>query len=136
VKIHYRSAALGAAAFVVAACLLGFAYAVLGIYDIGADATHASLTRAMIAYVRDRSVAVRSRAIVVPPLSDPARIADGASDYDAMCTSCHLAPGMEDNEMRPGLYPKPPRLAAFPAAPPAQQFWIIKHGIKMSGMAA
>ena len=38
--------------------------------------------------------------------------------------------------MRPGLYPKPPNLSEIPALPPAVQFWIIKHGIKMSGMSA
>jgi mono/diheme cytochrome c family protein len=63
-------------------------------------------------------------------------IADGASDYDAMCTGCHLAPGMAENEMRPGLNPKPPQLATLPRGDAAEQFWIIKHGIDMTGMPA
>jgi len=53
-----------------------------------------------------------------------------------MCTGCHLAPGMTENEMRPGMNPKPPQLASIPALAPATQFWIIKHGIKMTGMSA
>jgi mono/diheme cytochrome c family protein len=122
--------------FFVALAVLGYAYLALGIYDIGADAPHMDFTRAVIAYARDRSVAVRARDIAVPALDSPDRVTDGASDYDEMCTGCHLAPGMPENEMRPGLYPKPPRLAEIPALPPAAQFWIVKHGIKMSAMPA
>jgi mono/diheme cytochrome c family protein len=134
--IDFRSAVFGAIAFAVAIAILAFAYAAFGFYDIGADAPHLGITRSFIGYVRDRSVAARVGDIKVPALNEPGRVVDGASDYDAMCTSCHLAPGMPENEMRPGLYPKPPRLAEIPALPPAVQFWVIKHGIKMSGMSA
>ena len=134
--IDLRSALFGAIICVLAIAVLAFGYAALGFYNIGADAPHLSVTRAVIGYVRDRSIAVRARDAAVPSLAGTQQIVDGASDYDAMCTSCHLAPGMTENEMRPGLYPKPPRLAEIPAAPPAVQFWVIKHGIKMSGMSA
>ena len=53
-----------------------------------------------------------------------------------MCTGCHLAPGVGDNEMRQGLYPQPPNLSQPRDRSPAQSFWIIKHGLKMSGMPA
>jgi ketosteroid isomerase-like protein len=54
-----------------------------------------------------------------------------------MCTGCHLAPGMKDTEMRTGLYPKPPNLSGKGAhRSAAQQFWIIKHGLKMTAMPA
>ena len=43
---------------------------------------------------------------------------------------------MGDNELRQGLYPKPPNLAEPRERQPAESFWIIKHGIKMSGMPA
>ena len=52
-----------------------------------------------------------------------------------MCTGCHLAPGMQDSELRAGLYPQPPNLSHDPVDPRAA-FWIIKHGIKMSAMPA
>jgi mono/diheme cytochrome c family protein len=134
--MDFRSAVFGAIAALVAICVLATGYFALGFYDIGADAPHLGITRAVIGYVRNRSVATRVGDITVPSLNEPSRVADGASDYDAMCTSCHLAPGMPENEMRPGLYPKPPNLSEIPALPPAVQFWVIKHGIKMSGMSA
>lgn len=77
-----------------------------------------------------------ARGIEVPALSDAVMIADGAADYNEMCTGCHLQPGMADSEISTGLYPKPPRLASVRRDSPAETFWIIKHAIKMSGMPA
>jgi len=87
-------------------------FAAVGIYNIAADAPHLALTRQFVGYVRERSIAVRAASIVVPDLTSKQMIAEGASDYDAMCTVCHLAPGMAENEMRPGMNPKPPQLAS------------------------
>lgn len=135
-KPSYRAAIAGAAILFVAALLVGAGAVVLGAYNIAADDAHFAVTRDLIEYMRDRSVAVRSAAMVVPKLSDPRTVADGASDYDEMCTSCHLAPGLAENEMRPGLNPKPPILYQMPVDDPAEQFWVIKHGLKMTGMPA
>ena len=135
-NFNLGSAVIGGIFTIVILVVGALAYAALGFYDIGADAPHLAVTKSFIGFVRERSIATRARDITVPSLNEPGRVADGASDYDTMCTSCHLAPGMAENEMRPGLYPKPPNLAAIPALPPAIQFWVIKHGIKMSGMSA
>jgi mono/diheme cytochrome c family protein len=109
---------------------------VTGAYNVGADAPHTAIVRALIGYARERSIEVRASDVAVPRLDDPKMIADGASDYDAMCTGCHLAPGMAENEMRPGLNPKPPLLAQGRAGHAAEQFWVIKHGIKLTAMPA
>ncbi|MGD0141886.1 MAG: cytochrome c [Rhizomicrobium sp.] len=127
-------AAIGA--FLAAMLALGAVLIVTGAYNFAADAPHTALVRGLIGYARERSIAVRARDIAVPPLDDTKMIADGASDYDAMCTGCHLAPGMAENEMRPGLNPKPPVLAQAGPGRAATQFWIIKHGIKMTAMPA
>ena len=52
-----------------------------------------------------------------------------------MRVGCHLPPGVSKSEIRSGLYPQPPNLATA-HIPPAQAFWTIKHGIKMSAMPA
>jgi mono/diheme cytochrome c family protein len=130
----------------VAGILGGVAFIYSGAYDAGADQPHGGLVFFLAQTARERSIAVRSRDIKVPNLADPKAVAAGASEYAEMCTGCHLAPGMEDNEMRPGLYPYPPNLGHHPRADEreplavnataARQFWIIKHGIKMSAMPA
>jgi mono/diheme cytochrome c family protein len=127
-------AAIGA--FLAVMLALGGLLIITGAYNVAADAPHTSFVRALIGYARERSIRVRAGDVAVPRLDDPKMIADGASDYDAMCTGCHLAPGMAENEMRPGLNPKPPLLEHGRAGHAAEQFWIIKHGVKMTAMPA
>lgn len=112
------------------------AVVVSGAYDVAADAPHTSVVAGIIALGRERSIEVRASGIRVPALGDSKMIAEGAEHYAAMCTGCHLAPGMKDNEMRPGMNPKPPVIAALGPGDAREQFWIVKHGIKMTGMPA
>lgn len=119
---------------VVSMVTLGWAYS--GQYNVAADAPHWAVTTQALATIREHSIAARAADLTVPNLADPALIALGAEHYAGMCTGCHLAPGMGDNEMRQGLYPKPPNLSERRDRSPAESFWIIKHGIKMSGMPA
>jgi ketosteroid isomerase-like protein len=106
-----------------------------GVYNIGADEHHTRPVYALMQALRERSIERHAKDIVVPGLDDPSLILKGAGQYAAMCTGCHLAPGMAENEMRPGLYPKPPQLSKF-RPDPRQAFWVIKHGVKMSAMPA
>jgi mono/diheme cytochrome c family protein len=106
-----------------------------GVYDIGADAPHTKPVFWMISQLRDRSIAVRARGIAPPAdLAAPSRIATGAGLYANLCTGCHLAPSMKKTELSRGLYPKPPQLAYGTDLTPAQEFWILKHGIKLTAM--
>lgn len=120
---------------------LGMYYA--GRIDVSADTPHSTIVLTAIESVRDKSIARQARKIVVPnDLSDPGRVRRGAGNYAAMCVNCHLSPGVENSEIRLGLYPTPPNLTKNgpneqqPDAISAQQFWVIKHGIKASGMPA
>ena len=107
-----------------------------GIYNPGADSPHWKITYSLMQTTRERSVEQRAAAITLPAnLNDPQLILKGAGQYAAMCTSCHLAPGMKDSELRPGLYPQPPNLSEV-SVDPREAFWVIKHGMKMSAMPA
>jgi mono/diheme cytochrome c family protein len=107
-----------------------------GLYNIGADDQHTKLVYATLETLRERSIQARTRDLVVPDLADAALIRQGAGNYDAMCTGCHLAPGMEATELSRGLYPAPPAFAVAGKGDAAHHFWVIKHGIKASGMPA
>lgn len=102
----------------------------------GADEPHSALVYRLIETARERAIAVRADDVVVPALGDAAQVKAGAGNYAAMCIGCHLAPGMAPTELSQGLYPAAPALAKVGAADPARAFWIIKHGIKASGMPA
>jgi mono/diheme cytochrome c family protein len=108
-----------------------------GAYNVAADAPHSGPVARLLDTVRIRSVAVRAQNVVRPgDLADPKRVAAGAGLYKEMCSGCHLAPGMEPSEISQGLYPRAPALIKPTGLTPEQEFWVIKHGIKMSGMAA
>lgn len=145
VKVLLLLAALGVLAG------LGVLYS--GWYPMGADVPHNRLTYWALETLRERSIARSIREIEVPPLDDANLLLAGGADYNEMCTQCHLKPGKKDSEFTLGLYPQPPNLAISAEAhhhgdggegsghgdakaSAARQFWIIKHGIKASGMAA
>lgn len=106
-----------------------------GSYNIAADSPHWAVTHYVIEQVRERSIESRAGKIKVPNLDDPTMIREGAEHYAAMCAGCHLAPGKTDSELRTALYPRPPDLTQS-SPDPAEAFWVIKHGIKMTGMPA
>jgi mono/diheme cytochrome c family protein len=131
-------------AFILAFAIIGvvvvaaafFTYA--GYYNVAADDAHWGVTRGFVDSARERSIVRQSREVGTPPaLDDPALLAMGAEHYDDMCVECHLAPGMDESEVRAGLDPRPPKLAARGTRrAPEQDFWIIKHGVKMTAMPA
>jgi mono/diheme cytochrome c family protein len=114
-----------------------------GWYPMGADIPHSRLTYWILETLRERSIARASADIEVPDdLASPQRLLAGGADYNDMCVGCHLKPGKESSDFTLGLYPSPPNLAQLhPAegnadAQARRRFWIIKHGIKASGMPA
>src|SRR5690606_36954899 len=117
-----------------------------GIYPMGADVPHTKFTHWTLETLRERSIENAARGIPVPPLDDPELLLLGGADYNDMCASCHLKPGKRESDMSIGLYPAPPNLAEHSGDEERghggseqqlrRQFWIIKHGIKASGMPA
>ena len=108
-----------------------------GLYNIAADVPHTQPVYWLLETARERSVIARARDIVVPKdLDDANRISKGAGEYAEMCSGCHLAPGMKRTEISQGLYPRAPELRRKTDLTPAEQFWIVKHGVKMTGMPA
>ena len=108
-----------------------------GLYNVAADIPHTQPVFWLLETIRERSVATRATGVVVPPdLADPKRIALGAGQYAEMCSFCHLAPGMKRTEISRGLYPRAPELRRGSNLTPAEEFWVVKHGVKMTGMPA
>ncbi|WP_345778432.1 cytochrome c [Dyella sp. 2HG41-7] len=130
-RMIYRTGVLVGIIVIVLACAGVWS----GFYNVGADVPHWSVTYHVLAVARERSIEHHAQSITVPNLDDPSLILKGAGQYAAMCTECHLAPGMQDSELRKGLYPKPPVLYQAPIDP-REAFWTIKHGVKLTAMPA
>ena len=64
-------------------------------------------------------------------------MANGRQLFDLNCVSCHGAPGVKRAAIANGLYPRPSTPATMARAyTPGELFWILKHGISLTGMPA
>ncbi|WP_304525918.1 cytochrome c [Halomonas sp. I5-271120] len=107
-----------------------------GMYNVAATDPHLPFVESMMHSTLHASVEAGAEELEVPDLNRDRMIREGASAYDQLCAACHLKPGLESTVLRAGLNPMPPTLSRPTHQSPAQQFWIIKNGIKMTGMPA
>ena len=134
-KKHIKHHSITVLATISILALGGLLFVYSGLYNIGADDHHIKPVYALIQTLRDRSIEFRSGDLTPPDLQDKDLIQKGAGQYSAMCSGCHLSPGVSNSEIRVGLYPIPPNLSTKTVEPNVA-FWVIKHGIKMSAMPA
>lgn len=125
------------AGVVVLIFILSSIYFLSGFYNISATSRHWGVTETLLKIVRDNSIERQAKDIVVPDYIEKNEvIVKGAGNYETMCSSCHLAPGIKSSELSAGLYPKPPNLTLGKPDDPSRLFWVIKNGIKLTAMPA
>ena len=123
--------------FVILCGLIGLAVIYSGLPDVSAMKEHSKLTHWVLETSLEYSVKRHAKGITPPELNNSALVSAGFRHYDAMCATCHGAPGVQRSEIGVGLYPKPPSLAAvLDEWSPAELFWITKNGVKLTGMPA
>jgi hypothetical protein len=108
-----------------------------GFYSVaGTQEDPAAVTWAL---TRVRMASINRHADAKPPTSfgNAAMVQAGAVAYASFgCTTCHGGPGVPWRKFSEGLHPDPPDLKGAAAElSPAQLFWVIKNGIKMTGRA-
>lgn len=129
------------AVIVIAVIVLGgLGYIYSGSYSVAATSKDSPLVSWVVRATREASVETGA-ANVKPPaglsLSDPEEIKTGFRHYNEMCKGCHGAPGVKPAELHDGLNPEPPDLSKVAKkASTDELFWVVKHGIKMTGMPA
>lgn len=125
--------------FIILIILVSILFIHSGTYNIAATKPHTGIARWIFGTVMERSVKSRADRITVPPLDDDPLVRIGFHHYKEMCATCHGAPGVKPSEIGKGLNPEPPDLVEKLKEHgwnEAELFWIIKHGIKMTGMPA
>ncbi len=116
--------------------LLGLIVVYGGFYNVAASSPHTALGKWLFHTTMENSVKARAQDIQAPQF-DQASVERGAGHYSAMCEGCHGAPGVKRGEVGQGLTPQPPDLKEAEGEWSAPElFWIVKHGIKMTGMPA
>ncbi len=119
-------ALIGAAAFIYS-----------GWYNVAASEPHTAITEAIAATTMKQSVRAHARDLRAPDLSDVQGVKAGAIHYAENCQLCHGAPGRKPGELAEGLMPRPPDLAKTASNWTVPElFWIVKNGIRMTGMPA
>jgi mono/diheme cytochrome c family protein len=108
-----------------------------GVYDISATDQHLAPTYWVLDVGMRRSVRQRAAEITVPDLGQPGQIERGLALYRLHCVQCHGAPGVAPDAFALGMTPAPANLAYTAREwQPAELFWVVKEGIKMTGMPA
>lgn len=114
---------------------LGLMYS--GVINVAATNPHSALVDWALSNASDNSIHFHAKGIKAPFVNDAVMVHAGFRHYREMCVHCHLAPGIKSSEIRKGLMPQPPKLQeAAEEWTPAELFWVIKNGIKMTGMPA
>ncbi len=107
-----------------------------GAFDVAATTPHWPVTTWVMERARTHSIQVRAAGLLPPPGYDEAAAIEMATGHFVEhCSTCHGAPGTARNVVMDGLYPQPPNLVeAARRYTPGEMFWILKNGIKMTGM--
>src|SRR5262245_57088471 len=90
------------------------------------------------ALIQVRKASINRYATETPPVSldDATVVREGARAFAQRgCANCHGAPGVEWVKFSEGLRPDPPDLKEIVnEREPRHLFWVVKNGIKMTGM--
>jgi mono/diheme cytochrome c family protein len=108
-----------------------------GLYDVSATDEHLAPTYWLLDTAMRRSVRLRAAGIEVPDLEQAGQAQRGLALFRQHCVQCHGAPGVAPGTFALGMTPAPANLV-FTARewPPAEIFWVVKEGLKMTGMPA
>lgn len=123
--------------FFIGLAIVGALVVVSGMIPIKASSGHWEITRWFLNFTKNRSLATYSSGIKVPELDDQSLIIKGAGHYEIGCRQCHGTPETPRSPLVFGMTPVPPDLADIvPHRDPAELFYAVKHGIKMTAMPA
>lgn len=117
--------------------VLGFLGAASGIMPIKASSGHWAITEWFLNFSMHRSISTHSMGIEVPPLDGPGLVLKGAGHYQTACRPCHGSPDLQRPRIAQAMLPHPPYLPPVISEwKPQQLFYLVKHGIKLTGMPA
>lgn len=113
----------------------GLLVASQGLFPIGADNPPGALERRMANMAVDAYVEGHAPKQENPVPLTAATLADGARIYEMHCALCHGGAAARISPMRAKFSPPVPQLVNHvPGDPDANFYWVVKHGIRMTGM--
>jgi cytochrome c553 len=108
-----------------------------GVYNVAASRGHWRVTDLFLRFGMEHSVKARAPDIQPPRLDDPNLIRLGAGHFHSGCAYCHSVPGAPVDPISRQMLPPPPELTDRIGEWTDQElFWLVKHGLKYTGMPA
>jgi cytochrome c553 len=115
----------------------GLLVAASGIIPIKASSGHWAITEGFLQFAKTRSLATQTLGVELPPLGEPHLVLKGAGHYESGCRPCHGSPELPSPRVARAMLPPPPDLALLvPRRDPEELFYVVKHGLKFTGMPA
>jgi mono/diheme cytochrome c family protein len=107
-----------------------------GFFSVAATEEDPDLVNWALVHVRTVSIYRHAHEAVPANFDSAENVQAGARAFATVgCTNCHGGPGVDWQKFSEGLNPDPPDLKdVVDDRSPAQLFWVIKNGIKMTGM--
>ena len=107
----------------------------LGLMPVSADGTHSRLEARIMPAVLHASIVRHASEETNPVRLNEDTLKAGVDTYKAMCARCHSTPDGEASVYGQSFYPPAPKLPeGMSRYTDSQLFWVIKHGIRNTGM--
>jgi mono/diheme cytochrome c family protein len=128
---------LGITVLLVIALMIGAGVFKLGLLPVNADVPPSGLETRFIPIVVHASVASHAEKQPNPITPTDENLIAGGEIYTELCARCHGTPGGGPSVLGASLYPPAPQFIVRPSEySEGQLFWIVKHGIRNTGMPA
>jgi mono/diheme cytochrome c family protein len=114
-----------------------FAFIRSGLYDVAASQPHNKFTEWLTHETMMHSVRLHASGIAAPARFTSDQVERGFCAYETHCVACHGAAGVAREPWAAGMEPAPPYLLDITQRFTSEQlFFVVKNGIKMTGMPA
>ena len=128
---------LGAVLTLALLLLSALAAARLGLMPVNADGAHSRLEARIMPRVLHASILRHASEETNPVSLNEDHLKAGVDTYKAMCARCHSTPDGVASVYGQSFYPPAPKLPdGMSQYTDSQLFWVIKHGIRNTGMPA
>lgn len=128
---------IGVISAVVGAGLIGAVVVLNGWFDTTASSPHHRLVAQITHTTMVHAVHDRAKSIRAPDRFTPRQVQLGFTDYEQRCVACHGGPATPRAPFAAAMTPTPPYLLdAAKRWSPAELYWIVHNGVKMTAMPA
>src|SRR3954470_3135499 len=115
----------------------GYIVLKFGMVNIAADQTPSRLERRMAGTALDAAVEKRAADLKNPLEATDANLTEGMHIYVQNCAGCHGSPKEPDSVFGSSFNPHVPQfMKRAPDMPDNENFYITKHGVRLTGMPA